>query len=476
IETLPHMDFYSSPSDIGDSLDELTCPVCLELYKKPTTLPCGHSFCYVCINECWESRKDHVDCFCPSCREVYTQKPKLKVNMIIVNLVEKAKKREVGLGVEARDAKHGGVDVKMGVKSGGNESDCALCNRKATKRCVPCEILCCVQHLKLHRQKGHRLVQPGVKIEELRCNEHGKPIQLYCKDDGSLVCSMCRGGQHQDHNVVAVEIAHAELKVSKSVQKKKVILHTREKLEQQMESLRQANSKLQTAFLELEANSFLQVCFIVNVVRNSVINTKVIKEIYVFVPQPCLVSADGQTPSLDPNSAHPKIKISQDLRMATRTRTKQPYPEHPDRFDFYVQVLSSESFSSGHHYWEVNVSLSRWWGIGICLNSMGRKGEAKDSGLGGNPESWCLQKYTKQYSAWHNYQGTLLSLPGDPERVGFLLDCEEGELTCFGDSRVLHVFRGNFMDPVKPDIGVYNDDDDDDDDGSVGDSLLFCSF
>uniref|UniRef100_UPI00358FCC0A tripartite motif-containing protein 14-like isoform X2 n=1 Tax=Myxine glutinosa TaxID=7769 RepID=UPI00358FCC0A len=174
----------------------------------------------------------------------------------------------------------------------------------------------------------------------------------------------------------------------------------------------------------------------------------------------------GRTPSLDPNSAHRRIKISRDLRTATRTETDNQYPEHRDRFDLYPQVLSSESFSSGRHYWEVDVRSSSLCFIGICLNSIGRKWGGKECVLGGNPESWCLQKYQNEYYTFHNYQDTLLSVPGDPERFGFLLDCEEGEFTCFGDSRVLHVFRGNFLVPVKPAIGVYND----------GDSVRFCSF
>uniref|UniRef100_A0A8C4R818 B30.2/SPRY domain-containing protein n=1 Tax=Eptatretus burgeri TaxID=7764 RepID=A0A8C4R818_EPTBU len=179
-------------------------------------------------------------------------------------------------------------------------------------------------------------------------------------------------------------------------------------------------------------------------------------------PSACI--SYGQTPSLDPNSAHPRIKISSDLRTATRTETDQPYPEHSDRFDVWYQVLSSESFSSGRHYWEVDVSSSGFCRIGICLKSMGRKGGGEECWLGGNPESWCLRKYFNEYSAWHNDHCTDLSVPGDPERFGFLLDCEAGELKCFVDSQVLHVFTRNFMVPVKPAIGAY------------GGSVQFCSF
>uniref|UniRef100_UPI00358F5CBA tripartite motif-containing protein 14-like n=1 Tax=Myxine glutinosa TaxID=7769 RepID=UPI00358F5CBA len=163
----------------------------------------------------------------------------------------------------------------------------------------------------------------------------------------------------------------------------------------------------------------------------------------------------GRTPSLDPNTAHPEIEISRDLRAATQTGTDNPYPEHPDRFDFYPQVVSSESFSSGRHYWEVNVRSSGWCTIGICLNSMGRKG--KGSELGENPESWCLEKRNNKYFANHDEEYTVLSAPGVPERFGFFLDCEVGELTCFGDSRVLHVFRANFMEPVKPAFLVWDE-------------------
>uniref|UniRef100_UPI00358F238C tripartite motif-containing protein 14-like isoform X2 n=1 Tax=Myxine glutinosa TaxID=7769 RepID=UPI00358F238C len=257
----------------------------------------------------------------------------------------------------------------------------------------------------------------------------------------------------------------------------------RENLQQEMESLCEEESTLKASLKEVEAVSFLEgykdlLCRLEsrshfsttepapprlldfpveeqNVDSLIQINDNLLKEIQ-----------NGRTPSLDPNSAHREIKISRDLRMATRTEADNPYPEHPDRFDFWFQVLSFESFSSGRHYWEVDVRSSSLWGIGICLNSMRRKGEGKEWWLGRNPQSWCLQKYENEYYTCHNCQGTLLSVPGDPERFGFLLDCAEGEFTCFGDSRVLHVFRGNFLDPVKPAIGVYGDDD----------SMRFCSF
>uniref|UniRef100_UPI00358F3ED8 E3 ubiquitin/ISG15 ligase TRIM25-like isoform X2 n=1 Tax=Myxine glutinosa TaxID=7769 RepID=UPI00358F3ED8 len=547
----------SSSSDIRVILNELACPVCFELYKEPVGLPCGHSFCRVCIEKSWKNREEDTGYVCPNCREVFPQKPKLKKNVIIANLVENVKLKKGKFGLEVRDTEHGDVNVKEGIKSGGSESFCEVCNREAAKRCVPCEILCCEKHLKPHQQKGHKLVDPGVKIEELRCIEHRKPIQFYCKDDGSLMCLTCTGGEHRDHDVVALEIAHAELKgvlaakyphvlqsmesvasqlrhvqeeeaqtenfsrnaednleekrrlvcqfVNESVDLMKSEINKRkmeklsllgkqsEKLEQQLEDLRQGKSTMDAAFQDLEAVSFLQgskdllkrletmsdfksvkmtplpVLDFSQEEKNLdgliTLNKNFLEKIQkgpvehpekVELEQNNLRRLYGRSPSLDPNAAHREIKISGELRTATRTWTENQYPEHPDPFDVRAQVVSRDCFSSGRHYWEVDVRSTSSWRIRICLNSMGRKGG--ESGLGGNPESWCLFKCNNKFSAHHNNQCTSLSVPGDHEWFGFFLDCEAGELTCFGDSRVLHVFRGNFTVPVKPAIRVYDVD------------------
>uniref|UniRef100_UPI00358EE4F5 E3 ubiquitin/ISG15 ligase TRIM25-like n=1 Tax=Myxine glutinosa TaxID=7769 RepID=UPI00358EE4F5 len=543
----------SSSSAIGDGLDELACPVCFDLYKEPVTLPCGHSFCHVCIEKYWESREANTARVCPNCRGVLPKKTKLKKNVIITNLVEKIKSKKVdfGLGVDVRNTELGDV------KSGCNESHCELCYREVAKRCVPCEILCCEQHLKPHQQKGHKLVDPGVKIEELKCIEHGKTIQLYCKDDESFMCVTCTGDEHPDHKIVDVEIVHTELKdvlaakyplISESMQtvasqlqqvqeekeqtenfskdaedrleekrrlvcqlvnesvdlmkseinerkmeKLSVLGQQREILEMQMEALRRLKSTMDSALQELQAISFIQdsknllkgleailaIEFVrttplpvldfskeeknLNVLVN--INNNFLKTIQkgsmehldmVDLDQNNLRNLYGRTLSLDPNSANRQIEISGDLRTATLTRTENPYPEHPDRFDYWGQVVSRESFSSGRHYWEVNVRSSRFCDVGIGLSSMERKGEDFDCIMGMNPESWFLGKCQNKYSAKHNGKYTDLSMPRNPKLLGFFLDCEAGELMCFGDSRVLHVFRGNFMGTVKPAIAVYN--------------------
>ncbi|XP_078471104.1 tripartite motif-containing protein 14-like [Lampetra planeri] len=64
---------------------------------------------------------------------------------------------------------------------------------------------------------------------------------------------------------------------------------------------------------------------------------------------------DGCSPTLDTNSAHDRLQISSDLRTVTVSRVSQGHLHHPHRFDYWDQALCRESFSSGQHYWEVDM-------------------------------------------------------------------------------------------------------------------------
>ncbi|CAN0113975.1 unnamed protein product [Lampetra fluviatilis] len=83
----------------------------------------------------------------------------------------------------------------------------------------------------------------------------------------------------------------------------------------------------------------------------------------------------GRSPTLDPNSAHNNLQISSDLRTMTQTAVSQGRPDHPHRFDAYTQALCSESFSSGQHYWEVDVgSVAECCKVGVAYGTIARKG------------------------------------------------------------------------------------------------------
>ncbi|XP_029311493.1 NLR family CARD domain-containing protein 3-like [Cottoperca gobio] len=151
--------------------------------------------------------------------------------------------------------------------------------------------------------------------------------------------------------------------------------------------------------------------------------------------------------TLDPNTAHRDLSLSEGNRKATRW-TKQPYPDHPERFDFWNQVLCKEGLT-GRCYWE-----TEWRGrafIGVAYRRMCRKGEGHDSWLGKNDSSWGLNCTKDGYQTWHAGVKTALTIPPRSNKVGVYLDWSAGTLAFFcGALTLLHTFHTTFTEPVYP--------------------------
>ncbi|XP_038651174.1 E3 ubiquitin-protein ligase TRIM39-like isoform X1 [Scyliorhinus canicula] len=154
--------------------------------------------------------------------------------------------------------------------------------------------------------------------------------------------------------------------------------------------------------------------------------------------------------SLDPKTANWKLILSDDLQSVTWTEQKQPQPPQSERFKIYPQVLCSQSFSSGSHFWDVETDGNSW-GMGIVCGSIEREGEK--SLLGNNNKSWCVCFNGFSSKARHNSQFTNLSLNPSIRRMRVLLDYEAGSLSFYQvtDSLIhLHTFQTTFTEPVFP--------------------------
>uniref|UniRef100_A0A452GPC4 RING-type domain-containing protein n=1 Tax=Gopherus agassizii TaxID=38772 RepID=A0A452GPC4_9SAUR len=70
-------------------IEEATCPICLEYFKDPVIIECGHNFCRACIAQCWEGSDTAASC--PQCRETVQQR-NLRPNRKLANMVEITKR------------------------------------------------------------------------------------------------------------------------------------------------------------------------------------------------------------------------------------------------------------------------------------------------------------------------------------------------------------------------------------------------
>uniref|UniRef100_A0A3B5AP40 Protein NLRC3-like n=1 Tax=Stegastes partitus TaxID=144197 RepID=A0A3B5AP40_9TELE len=154
--------------------------------------------------------------------------------------------------------------------------------------------------------------------------------------------------------------------------------------------------------------------------------------------------------TLDPNTAHKFLSLLEGNRKATRW-TMQPHPDHPERFDFWAQVLCTEGLT-GRCYWE-----AEWNGrviIGVAYRQMPRKGEGHDCWLGRNDSSWGLSCTKDGYRILHKDTDTAIPATPVVYKVGVYLDWSAGTLSFYrvscGVLTLLHTFHTTFTEPVYP--------------------------
>uniref|UniRef100_A0A3B3RK46 B30.2/SPRY domain-containing protein n=1 Tax=Paramormyrops kingsleyae TaxID=1676925 RepID=A0A3B3RK46_9TELE len=161
--------------------------------------------------------------------------------------------------------------------------------------------------------------------------------------------------------------------------------------------------------------------------------------------------------TLDPNTANRRLYLLEGNRKVT-WGAEQPYPDHPERFDSWYQILCRESLT-GRCYWEAKWSGDGAW-IGVTYKGIGRKGGSTDCVLGCNDKSWSLSCSPDSYSVWHNNKPTVIPIkPSGSHRVGVYLDWAAGTLSFYRVSSdgltLLYSFTSSFTEPLYPGLCVY---------------------
>ncbi|XP_073711596.1 E3 ubiquitin/ISG15 ligase TRIM25-like [Misgurnus anguillicaudatus] len=158
--------------------------------------------------------------------------------------------------------------------------------------------------------------------------------------------------------------------------------------------------------------------------------------------------------TLDLNTTHKCLCLSDGNRVVTNTGTVQPYPDHPDRFD-EPQVLCSESVS-GRCYWEVE--WSGWVGLSVSYKSCSRKGKGNKCWFGYNDQSWCLYYPDSSCVFYHNNIETKLPVVSKSSKIGVYVDHSAGSLSFYSVSdtvTLIHRVNTTFTQPLYPGFCIY---------------------
>uniref|UniRef100_G3Q0N7 B30.2/SPRY domain-containing protein n=1 Tax=Gasterosteus aculeatus TaxID=69293 RepID=G3Q0N7_GASAC len=158
--------------------------------------------------------------------------------------------------------------------------------------------------------------------------------------------------------------------------------------------------------------------------------------------------------TIDTNTVNGGLKLSDNNRKVTYVEEDQLYPDHPDRFDSYHQLLCRTGLT-GRCYWEVEWSGSVY--VSVSYRRIGRKGNSKDCWFGMNDQSWSLRCSDGGYSVRHNEIRTLItsiSSSSSSGRVAVYVDCPAGSLSFYrvsSDTLIhLHTFSTTFTEPLYP--------------------------
>ncbi|XP_067249077.1 NACHT, LRR and PYD domains-containing protein 3-like [Chanodichthys erythropterus] len=164
--------------------------------------------------------------------------------------------------------------------------------------------------------------------------------------------------------------------------------------------------------------------------------------------------------TLDLNTAHTHLALSEKNRKVTHMKEEQQNPDHPERFNKCLQVLCRESLS-GHCYWEAEWS-GREVSVSVTYKGISRKGLSDDCLYGCNEKSWSLNCFNNIFFVRHNKQGRNIPVPScDSNRVGVYLNWSAGTLSFYSISDThtlihLHTFNSTFTEPLYAGFGVYS--------------------
>ncbi|XP_040186871.1 E3 ubiquitin/ISG15 ligase TRIM25-like [Rana temporaria] len=505
----------------ADLIDDLSCSICLNIYKDPVTLRCGHNFCRECIDRVLDSKKASGLYTCPECREEFRERPVLSSARALRNIAEK-------FLISQPSQEDTGIYCTYCVDS----------PVPAIKSCLLCESSLCGKHLRVHaKSPEHVLSDPTNSPGNRKCSTHKKIVEYYCTDERVCICVYCIAeGDHKGHPVEKLDEA-SEKKKEKLRKDLEMMTSCKAWAEKQVRSLEERKTDVQkkaagvierVAVLfrdirreleELEKRVLSEVSMEEKKISQSVSNliqqleiqkdelsrkmshieelcktadpmtvlkdrnsdreeichteqednmekmipregdfhedsiTERLQELSDFIKDfpVCIQKPEGVL--LDEETAANNIKISGDLKTASRSAAILNRPETPKRFRD-CQVLSRRSFSSGRHSWEVDTSNSTSWRVGLCYPSMDRK-----SCIGNNKYSWCLRRYNNKYTTVHNQ--TYISCVYNPTSHKFriYLDYEAGKISFYELSdpiRHLHTFTTTFTEPLHLGITVGN--------------------
>ncbi|XP_059814031.1 nuclear factor 7, ovary-like [Hypanus sabinus] len=441
-----------------DSLsEEVICPVCLDFFIDPVSLECGHNFCRSCITRCWEREERNS---CPECREEFADRT-LRASRALANLAEKF--RNLNLNPKGKESKRHCEEHEEELK--------LFCETDKTLICMICAVA------EEHREHRFRPIKEAVKnyMDQLKSSlDSLTKKKSDFKEKEQQQKEKISGVQEQSHSLQShVTSQFAELRqiITEKEQsllrdlreEEKRILNQMEKnlreIQENIRSIQEEITKLKEQMDQKDGVIFLKE----EARRNRRINDDVqelsvtdetlpvekFDHLYLLntVLREMLDAINRVSVTLDVETAHPCLEVSEDRKSVRRTESRRNLPDTGKRFTVRPCVLGSEGFPSGRHYWEVEVTGNRFWWLGVAADSVERK---RPVSLRPETGFWVIRRVDDVLHRDYDVSGrpspgSRLAAGPIPGRVGVYLSYESGTVSFYNAETKshLHTFTGN---------------------------------
>uniref|UniRef100_A0A3P9B5Y7 Uncharacterized protein n=1 Tax=Maylandia zebra TaxID=106582 RepID=A0A3P9B5Y7_9CICH len=410
------------------SEDQFLCSICLDVFTDPVSTPCGHNFCKTCISQHWDM---NVICQCPMCKETFYTRPQLRVNTFISEMVL----------VDAVENLEGRMCMKH------DKLLELFCKTDQTCVCMLCSVLDHKNHefvplreeyegKKAELEKTEAEIQQMIQKRRLKIQEITESVKM-SKDAADR--QKAEGVQEIEDKQEATE-KQAEGLIKDLEQEISELMERSSEVEQLSRS--EDHLHLLQSFSSLKAAPPSKDWTEVRVHPPSYERTvgravaQLEETVWKLMKKKLLEAAELQRVqqhevdvTLDPDTAHPKLILSDDGKQTTQR-------------DFLVcYVLGEQSFSSGRFYFEVQVKGKTEWDLGVSTESINRKGRITLSPQDG---FWTVVlRNGNKYIACASPSVPLCLHPG-PEKVGVFVDYEEGLVSFYdvGAAALIYSFTG----------------------------------
>nr|XP_033799899.1 uncharacterized protein LOC117360313 [Geotrypetes seraphini] len=443
---------------------DLCCPLCLDLFANPVYLDCGHNFCRTCITQ----HLDRVDPYfsCPICEKVF-QDRKLGDSWHLKQLIERLK----------------AIDMKSLA-----ESEVSQCKAHKLPLLLYCEAdreAVCMVCRESRRHRSHAMVPIEEAAQEYK--EHLQSSLAPLKQELAEM-ETCKSTDEQKATLLQENLKRLEKTVSSEFEEMHQAMNTEEKI--LLARLKQEGDKI---FKNIDANMMklkAQISFLNTLVmkitetcekppaemlkdgqahfnrcdhgmqerprcESALLDEKFLVFLGHYVGPNLLLKKYKEIVTLNTRTAQPHLVLSADGKTVKYGFVKQNLPDYPERFDFEPCVQGCEGFTSGRHYWEVEVGNGKHWAVGIAAESAKKKGRKRfipQMGI------WSVEHVCDYYDALTFPKSTRLSMKEQPQKVGLYLDYEQQQLSFYNAENMAHIytFTDFFKEKVFPLFGTYD--------------------